>query len=301
MFLYVYDGVFPLFFFLLFIVKCSSSGCRMRTLSMVVTVASLCSMDSSPLSLLLFQATYFSSPFCTTCSKDMSDSSKPTVESKSEPEVHKPDTPATETKDLPQDTTENTHSDAPPAESEKKGGEAAPPPKKTRLLKEVEEEENKLIYNLLYKSLENESENALNETVEASKESKKEFYDIINLTVSEKFAKMSQLANINGGAKRGGTAGDTDKAVENHNKKALKVLFFASSLMFTVPLFVLLFSDRFLSNDDQQANGSGAISLQSSLLAVGTVILIMIGYMIYALCIETSVTKDTPLREKKEQ
>lgn len=145
---------------------------------------------------------------------------------------------------------------------------------KTRLLKDVEAEENRIIYEALYQSLDTEEERQVHEelttgdTLRLSKEAKAQFLKAVTDPMSEKAKACGLLM----------------KQMSSKENQRVATIFMAfSAAMFTLPVIALfvgmnLVAPR-LGYDDVLCGG---------FLALGTTILIMATYAIYAMCFEKS-------------
>ncbi|KPA86511.1 hypothetical protein ABB37_00657 [Leptomonas pyrrhocoris] len=164
---------------------------------------------------------------------------------------------------------------------------AEPAPRTTRLLKDVEAEENRYIYETLYKSLEDETDTnirdelTVGDTVRQAREAKQEFLKATSLPIKEKMKGCAALMR---------------NLSEERNKKVAYVFVVYSVLILTLPLIMLMLGIHVLAprwKVDATYCGGG--------LAVGTALVLVVSYVVYAVREDIADFKRTAEQEAEEK
>ncbi|KPI85781.1 hypothetical protein ABL78_5138 [Leptomonas seymouri] len=162
-------------------------------------------------------------------------------------------------------------------------------PRKTRLLKDVEAEENRYIYETLYKSLDDQTDTnirdelTVGDTVRQAREAKQKFLNATSLPLTEKMKGCAALVR---------------NLSEERNKKVAYIFVLYSVLILTLPLIMLMLGLHVLApwwKVDATYCGGG--------LAVGTALVLVISYVVYATLEDVRDYKRTAQEEaeKKEK
>lgn len=160
----------------------------------------------------------------------------------------------------------------------------APMEGNTRLLKEVEEQENRYIYNSLYKSLEDTTDEQIrgdlgsSDTLQASRAATRQFYDAAGLPLTEKAKRCGVLIS---------------QLSQKHNRRVASVFVMVSVLMMTLPVFLLFVGMKIVS----PRTGWDSI-LCGGFLSVGGAVAIMMAYTVYAAVEEIRYNDAVKTKEK---
>lgn len=162
--------------------------------------------------------------------------------------------------------------------------EAAQP--KRRLLKDVQEEENRFLYEALYKSLDDDTDQAIRDdltvggTVRQAREAKREFIEATTKPIGVKAKDCGALLR---------------RFSESQNQKVASVFIIVTFLMFTVPLIVLGVSMKVVA-----PHVGADPTLCGGLAAVFATVFLMIGYVVYAMVEDANRRKSTSSAAKEK-